>query len=206
MMSKRDILNSDDLGLQAYNQFVNERIMGTKCLWDKMTKLKLKTFSSKSLTARVKTKNQTVELKENRSLFARLAIVARSRPDINMEEAISTFEFSCVSRALFAPDGSELPCNDKSNLTHILEALVPQEHEQPSVPRQNETEDNDTALVIDAMVLVQEIGSRKDKMSTCKELAASFVSTVDRIANNYESIHVIFDHYNVEASLKEKTR
>lgn len=47
-----------------------------------------------------------MELKEDSSLFARMAIVARSRPEIDIATDVEKFEFSCVSHSLFAHDGS----------------------------------------------------------------------------------------------------
>ena len=50
-----------------------------------------------------------VELKGDRSLlFARLIIVCQSRPEINVEEVISKYEFSVVPCALFAADAALL--------------------------------------------------------------------------------------------------
>lgn len=50
---KNDILRSDEkIGMKAYEDFVSERIVGTKSLWDKMTKLKLKTCKSTGKNAK----------------------------------------------------------------------------------------------------------------------------------------------------------
>lgn len=77
-----------------------------------MSKIDLKICKSVGTKFKVQVQNETVELRENRCLFARMAIVARSRPGIDL-----------VSRALFASDGFELPCTNKSKLFHILEDL-----------------------------------------------------------------------------------
>ena len=45
---------------------------------------------------------ELVELKENCSLFALMAIAAKSRTYIDLVEDIGTYELSCVSSALFA--------------------------------------------------------------------------------------------------------
>ena len=94
--------------------------MGTVNLWNPMPKVKLKRWSSEGKCVKSKVGSQIVELKENRSLFARMAIAAKSRPEINLEQAIGNFELSGVSRSLFAADGSLLPATDKSKLLHIL--------------------------------------------------------------------------------------
>jgi len=63
------------------------------------------------------------ELKDDRSLFARMLIVARSRPEINLKDSVGDHEFTSVPRALFSVTGKLLPCTDKSKLMHILEEL-----------------------------------------------------------------------------------
>ena len=45
--------------------------------------------------------DQVVELKDDRSLFARMFIVARSRPEINLKEGIGQHKFTSLPRALF---------------------------------------------------------------------------------------------------------
>ena len=64
-----------------------------------------------------------VELQEDRSLFARMLVISKSRSEINLRETIATYEFSVVPRAMFAADGTMLHCSTKSNLTAILENL-----------------------------------------------------------------------------------
>ena len=64
-----------------------------------------------------------MELKEDQSLFARLLLVSRSRPEINLEDAVGRHEFSVVPRSMFAADGEMLHCHTKSNLMVSLESL-----------------------------------------------------------------------------------
>jgi hypothetical protein len=62
-------------------------------------------------------------MKEDRTLFARLLVVSRSRPDINFEEAVGKHELSVVPRSMFAADGQMLHRQAKSTLMTILESL-----------------------------------------------------------------------------------
>ena len=65
-----------------------------------------------------------MELKDDRSLFVRMLIVARSRPEINLQECIGQHEFTSLhARALFTVSGELLPCTGKSSLMAILEEL-----------------------------------------------------------------------------------
>jgi len=53
-----------------------------------------------------------------------MLIVARSRPEINLQECIGQHEFTSLhARALFTVSGELLPCTGKSSLMAILEEL-----------------------------------------------------------------------------------
>ena len=94
---------------------------GPKNLWEPTKKLKLHTWKDASKATKVKLQSKEVELKESRSIFARLLLTARA--EINLEEVVGKYEFSCVPGSLCSADGSLLPCNDKSKLLPLLEAL-----------------------------------------------------------------------------------
>ena len=76
-----------------------------------------------------------MDLKETKDLYGRLMVLARSSRDINQKEAIGYYEFTVTPRALFAPDGTILPCLDKSKFIHLLNKFAteetPQEDQQP---------------------------------------------------------------------------
>lgn len=80
-------------------------------------------WSSAEKCVKTKISNQIVELKQNRSLFARLVTAAKSQPKIDMKQATRNFQMSAVSHSLFAACGSLLPATDKTKLLHILEEL-----------------------------------------------------------------------------------
>ncbi|KAJ7376731.1 hypothetical protein OS493_033087 [Desmophyllum pertusum] len=52
-----------------------------------------------------------------------MSLVAKSRPEIDIKEAVGEFEFNVVPKSMFAPDGSMLHCSCKSALMAILEKL-----------------------------------------------------------------------------------
>ena len=70
-----------------------------------MKKRSLQTW--KNITKRIKLKvdQKIVELKEDRNLFAHLLLVAKSRPNMNFEQAVGDHELSVVPRSLFSDDG-----------------------------------------------------------------------------------------------------
>ena len=64
-------------------------------------------------------------LKDNRALFTRFLVVILSRPDLHMEDTISTFKLAEFPSTLFSSDGSLLSCVAKSKLINILQGLLP---------------------------------------------------------------------------------
>ena len=188
------------VGSEAHQMYVKERLVGNASLWDRMKRLKLLNWTSAGKSAQVKLKKDTVELKENRSLFARLALAAVSKPDFDMADCIGNYEFSCVSRALFATDGSLLPCTGKSQLMHILETYPDQSQNNEQGLRSNSA-----TAVIDGMVLVQEIAATAT-VKTCQEIADLFTAAIAKRTESYNTFHVVFDNYTVSNSLKQTTR
>ena len=83
-----------------------------------------------SKTVKVSLPTKEMELKQTRSLFARLLIIARTREGLDLQDLIGRYEFSCVPRSVFALDRSLLPCTDKSKLMTILESLGTDETER----------------------------------------------------------------------------
>ena len=70
-------------------------------LWSPLKKLNLKTWKTAQKMVRHQLEDKIVELKEDRSLFARLLIVARSRPEINLQDAIGRYEFTVTFHVCF---------------------------------------------------------------------------------------------------------
>ena len=50
-----------------------------------------------------------------------MMVICNSRPEIDIKEAVGTYEFRVVPRSMFAADGTMLHCPAKSELMHILE-------------------------------------------------------------------------------------
>ena len=67
--------------------------------------------------------DKVVELQEDRSSFAQMMVVCKSRPEINLKEAIGQHQFSVVPRSLFVADETMHQCSMKSSLMTILEKL-----------------------------------------------------------------------------------
>ena len=154
-------------------------------------------------STKVKIGDQTMELREDRGLFARMLIVANSRPVMSLEASIGKYELSVVPRALFSADGLMNHCSDKSQIMTILE----KQSEQPvlAMYTADPASETDRIAVVDAMVIVQSMDKPKS-IKTCKYLSDHFCRKVTRLFNRYESVHLVFDRYDVERSLKTGTR
>ena len=118
------ILNIDDTGQKLYKDYVAERVIWDVSLWAPVKKQNNKMFMSGNNTHKVKIREKIVDLKETKDLYGRLMVLARSNRDIDQKQAVGTYEFTLTPRALFSPNGSVLPCNDKSKLIHVLEKLT----------------------------------------------------------------------------------
>ena len=64
--------------MEAYKTFVEECIIGRRNLWDKMTKVKQKTWMSAGKDIQLNTGTEVLTLKATTSLFARLLVITRS--------------------------------------------------------------------------------------------------------------------------------
>ena len=58
---------------------------------------------------------------------ARLIVISRSRPQLDLKEYIGTYEFGVIPRSLFASDGRVFLAYDNVKILHHLELLVSNE-------------------------------------------------------------------------------
>ena len=65
-------------GREAYKTFVEERISGRRNLWDKMTKVKQKSWMPAGKNIQLNTATEVLTSKATTLLFARLLVIARS--------------------------------------------------------------------------------------------------------------------------------
>lgn len=74
----QQILNADATGQKLYEDYVSERINGDVSHWAPVKKENNKMFLSGNKKITVKLRDNTVDLKETKDLFARLMVLARS--------------------------------------------------------------------------------------------------------------------------------
>ncbi|KXJ12360.1 hypothetical protein AC249_AIPGENE6741 [Exaiptasia diaphana] len=113
--TKDDLCNQSKIGAKLFEDFVRDRVnSGELGVWSPMKKRKLRTWRTVGKEVKFKANGKEVELKEDRSLFARMMLACKSRPEINIKDAIGLHEFSVVPRSLFAADGTMFHCTNKS--------------------------------------------------------------------------------------------
>ena len=121
---KNDNCERGEIGKKLFETLVTDRIKTNKVnLWSPMKRRKLLTWKDSEKVLKLSCKDKVIELKEDRSLFAKLMAVCKSRPEINIKEVIGQYEFSVAPRSLFAPDGKMLHCSAESALMTILVQL-----------------------------------------------------------------------------------
>ena len=197
-----DICQQSVLGQALFDDFVQDRIKSNNTsLWAPLKKYQLKTWKTCGKKVKLKVDEKVLELKEDRSLFARMSVVSKSRKDINLEEIIGKYELSVVPRSLFTADGQLLPSQGKSKLMSILESL----------PDCQAKESDDThqvskiVAIVDGMAEVQSL-NKPDGIKTCAQLADHFSAHVLEKYDSMDEIHIVFDRYDIDASLKQATR
>ena len=98
-----------------------------------------------------------------------------------LKEAIGNYGFTLTPRALFAPDGTILPCLDKSKLIHQLEKLttedMPHEDQPPHAGSSSHQDATDTGFtdhisdqasrkiaLVGGMVLVRKLSKKIQRL------------------------------------------
>jgi len=88
-----------------------------------MKKVYLKLFENSAMYSKTKVKEKIIQLREERDLLARFVIILKTRPEIDLKQAIGTYEFCAVPRLLCSPDGLLL-AYDKFKVMHAIEAFL----------------------------------------------------------------------------------
>ena len=135
--------------MEAYKTFVEERIIGSRNLWDKMTKVKQKTWTSAANDIKLNIGSEVLTLKATTSLFARLLGIAQSYRESVKLEVIGMHTCSYTNKVLMASDGSMHPTIDKSTVIKLLEDLVANNRAQSSAQPSEFEEGLVTCLVVD---------------------------------------------------------
>lgn len=205
------ILIADITGQKLYEDYVAERINGEVSIWNPVKKENNKVFMSGSKKTTVKLRDKTVDLKETKNLYGRLMVLARSNKDINQKDVIGNYECTLTPRALFAPDGTVLPCQDKSKLIHLLIKLAKDEESQAACMDHQDAMEIGTSnttsrkiALVDGRVLAHRLTKKPATVVTLKDLSVCFNDRLMSLTQDYDEIVLVFDTYRAD-SLKSAT-
>ena len=160
----KDLLRALEVGEEAYQTFKQTRLDDdppSVKFHDKMTKQRLKTFSTIG-TKTARTKGQNVVLKADRNLFSQMILVAESR-SVNMKDVLA-HPLGPLPWALANADGS-LRKTNKAALARELEKNVSPAEAIPTP----------STCIIDGMGLVQRMNGNN---KTFAQLAESVLAMV----------------------------
>lgn len=192
---KQDLCQQGTIGNKLFVNFAKERIQSRKCsIWSPMKKRKLLTWKSTGKVLRMTANGKMVELKEDRSLFARMMMVCKSRPEIDIKEAVGLYEFSVVPRSMFAADGTMLHCSSKSVLMDILEKMDGGNTVQTVQAPTEMAAMQMKVSIIDAMAEVQAL-DKPDWIKNCSHLADYFTARIFEKYNSSNELRLIFDRF-----------
>ena len=197
----KEFLEIEKEGQCLYEQFIEERIVGSNCIWDSITKRKLPTFVNNKKIVTVKIRNQLINIRIERKLMSRFIVTARSRPDIDLPGYRGKHEFSAVPKSLFTEEGDLIGCNDKSKMTAEMLEWLPVEN----IGDEGDGDLDYKVIVFDGMAVVNKIDIKKLKLRSSKKFASAFVQKVKKESQGFDEVCVIFDRY-IKESLKSGTR
>eukprot|EP00058_Branchiostoma_floridae_P019404 XP_002604894.1 hypothetical protein BRAFLDRAFT_77273 [Branchiostoma floridae] len=188
----RDISDAHQMGEDAYLSFRKNRLEQdppTAKFHDKLTKLKLKTFSNISTKTSAKGKTKEVILQADRNLFRHIILVAESR-QISMKDVL-THPLGPLPWSLANADGT-LHKTNKAALARELESRVPPAEDIPGP----------CTCLIDGMTILQKLNGNN---MTFSGLANATMTTVLKEGANSHRIDVVFDVYR-DQSIKAAER
>ena len=161
-------------------------------------------YMSGNKTHKVKIRDKIVNLKETKH---------RSNRVIDQKQAVGTYEFTLTPRALVSPNGSVLPCNDKSKFINVLHTLTTRETteaDQQSAEDPIETDadppDHRRKIAkVDGIVLIKKMTTKPATVVTVKDISVCFNDRLMNLTRSYAEVILVFDTYKAD-SLKSTTR
>lgn len=143
---QNDLLEARAKGERAFNIFLTDRIKSSSVsFYDPIRRLSLKTFHDLKMKETVKFKEKSLTIAAERSIFARMLIIAKCRPEISLKHVLS-FSLGPIPWSLGLPDGG-LVKTVKSKLLGTIESSASiVTHEFPRT----------SAMIYDGMVIFQQ--------------------------------------------------
>ena len=190
---KKDFCEKSEIGRRLFDCFVKERVQcGKVNLWSPLKKRKLLTWKTGQYIKMVKVTaaDTIVELQEDRSLFACMMMVCKTRPEIDIKETVGQYEFLIVPRSLFAVLGTMLHRSSESNLMNIQEKL--NNNRRVASPNEDQVQ----VAIVDGMAEVQSL-DKPEWIKNCAQLAEHFSNRVLPTYTGRNEVRLIVDRYDL---------
>ncbi|KAJ8049223.1 hypothetical protein HOLleu_01865 [Holothuria leucospilota] len=202
----KNIEDRDNLGREALEKFVSsiDMIEHTTGFWDSQKKNNITFFKDVGPVTKAKMKGQLVTVKQERRLLSQLLVVAKSRPEFEVKDAIGEYEFSNTPPSNFHPDGSKIMLSGKSQRVRVIMDLpLPDNGQQPT--SEDSTGSTKEILIIDAMCIVNMVTKSPNEKFRASDFATKFLDIIINLSSPYDEVRIVFDQYLL-GSLKETTR
>ena len=197
-----DIENRDQLGRDALEKFIANRMVDkTVEFWDPQKNNNFSYFKDAGAVVQTKIKGQLMHIKQERRLLSRLLVIAKSRPEFELKDAIGKFELNVTPPSNFHPDGSMIMLSSKSNVVPLVMNMAVQDGKVDMPP---ERQDVTKVIIIDAMCVVNMV-VKTPEMTTSKHFASKFLQIIGGMSASYDEIRIVFDQY-LPGMLKQTTR
>ncbi|KAJ8034055.1 hypothetical protein HOLleu_24474 [Holothuria leucospilota] len=200
----KNIEDRDNLGREALEKFVSSRMIEhTTGFWDSQ-KNNITFFKDVRPVTKAKMKGQLVTVKQERRLLSQLLVVAKSRPEFEVKDAIGEYEFSNTPPSNCHPDGSMIMLSGKFQLVRLIMDLpLPDNVQEPT--SEDSTGSTKEILIIDAMCIVNMVTKSPNEKFRASDFATKFLDIIINLSSPYDEVRIVFDQYLL-GSLKETTR
>ena len=174
---KCDLLGAKEKGSKALVSFVTDRLQTNNVgFYETLSKLKLGTFRDVQKKASVRAGGRNLILRADRNLFARLLVIGQSR-QMDLRELLK-HELGLFPWSLASTDGS-LAKTNKAALSKLLEDGV---QCLTSIPP------NTTAVIIDAMAMLQMFTRVPDRFADLAEMLLTEILVLTRTATRVDFV------------------
>ncbi len=188
----------EEIGKEALLKYEEERIRtAQKSPWEVLHRLPTKTFKTLGKKATVSIGGKQVVVTTSSDITRRLLLAIQLDSSLDLRTIISSYELSLFPLALFDDQGYPR-VTTKSALLRVMEKM------NAAISTTSQPTSTSRVLVLDGMAILQQ--HPVSGSGNFKALVGSFLQRIARLGVGYRELHLVFDRYDIGASLKDKTR
>ena len=123
-----DIENRDQLGGDALKKLIANKMVDKPIeFWDTQKNKNFSYFKDDVAVVQTRTKGQLMHIKKERRLFSILLVIAKSRLEFELNDAIGKFKLNVTPTSNVQPDGSMIMLSSKSNVMPLVMSMAIQD-------------------------------------------------------------------------------